>query len=824
MIIKKILLLFLVLPSWLSSNQLDTTTLFDTHTLSANENSLTVPVTRKPPENRSFENMRVYNTTHASTLFIQDNLIIGGNLKVNGDTIGGIGTLNGPNTATPNAAPRFANTTGNTIVNSPVIIDDAGNVSGVNTLTATQINAHLNGTTSNVLSVGGESAAHVAAATNLLSNATHDNSYSTIVKRDNTGSFVTTMITLTGVVTNETDLTTKAYVDALSTSDFLAKAPVQAASTNIISLSGPQTIDGVLLVATDRVLLVGQADPVDNGLWVVQAGAWTRPLDFISPPEVGRAYVLVLDGNTLGGTSWLCVSPDAAIDTDPLSFIEYTLSGETTGNNVGNDTGTIFKDITGNYIHFKSLVAGTHTTVTNNLLPDNSDITITLTGYSDNTPNTLVLRDSSNNFSAGTITAALTGTASENVLRSGDTMTGKLTLPAGTTAAPSLRFADSTNTGISTPTPNKLSLSTNGAQRMSIDAVGTVTINQFSGSAGVVHANNFGALASLLVVDADIDAATTIQDTKLATISSPDKILDFATSATSLPINNTIVRRDSNGDFQANIITANRISGGLAGYVLRSGDSMTGTFTVVAGSTAQPSLAFAGGTNTGLSAQTPNTLVMSTNGVEHMSINETGTVTIPGTLVLAPGSIAQPSLQFANSTNTGISSPTPDRISFDVNGIERLSIDANGVHALTTAFVINNVMSLISTQSLNITDFGTYPITINNDTSLLIVTYVVGVPITVDITFPNNPYEGQLLTIKAILIPTPPVYSNNLNLTYNYTFNPATEEVLLLNPTLALNTEFNVPNRGTGGAAVTYIYHTAATGFPQDGWYRYGRG
>jgi len=817
MITKKTLFLFLSLPSLLLSNQLNT------QTLSEDEIDLTTAVTRGL-ENTSFQNMRVYNTTHAGNLFIQDNLVIGNNLKINGDTIGGIGTLNGPTSSTPNAAARFANSTGNTLANSPVIIDNTGNISGVNSLTATQINANLNGTATNVLAVGGQSATDIAAATVLVNAATSDNSYNMIVKRDNTGRFVTTLITLTGNVTNQTDATTKAYVDALSTSDFLPKEPAQAASTtNILSLSGPQTIDGISLIATDRVLLVGQTDPVDNGLWVVQAGAWTRPSDFISPPEVGRAYVLVLDGDTLGGTSWLCVSPDADIDTNPLSFIEYNLSGETTGNNIGTGTGTIFKDATGNYLHFKSLVAGTHMTVTNNL-PANNDVTITVTAYSTNTPNTLVLRDASHNVAATTITAMLTGAASENILRSGDTMTGNLVLPAGTTTTPSLNFVGSTQTGLSASTPNKISLSTNGTERMSINTTGTVVINQFVGSAGVVHNDSFGVLTSSLVVDADIDAAATIQDTKLATISTPGKVLDFATSATSLPINDTIVRRDSNGDFQANIITANHINGALANYIVRAGDSMTGTFTVIAGSATNPSLQFAGGTNTGLSAATPNRLVMSTDGAERMSINETGTVTISEKLVLAPGSVAQPSLQFSNSDNTGVSSPTAGTLSFDVNGVERLSIDASGVSSPTTAFVINNIMSLISTQSLTITDFGTYPITINNDTSLLIITYIVGVPITVDITLPAYPYEGQLITIKALLIPSPPVYSNNLNLTYNYTFFPATEEVILLNPTLALNTEFSVPNRGTGGAAVTYIFHTAVTGFPQDGWYRYGRG
>jgi hypothetical protein len=41
-----------------------------------------------------------------------------------------------------------------------------------------------------------------------------------------------------------------------------------------------------------------------------------------------------------------------------------------------------------------------------------------------NTPSTLVLRDASGDFAAGTITANLTGAASDNLLKAGDTMTG----------------------------------------------------------------------------------------------------------------------------------------------------------------------------------------------------------------------------------------------------------------------------------------------------------------------------------------------------------------------------------------------------------------
>ena len=48
-----------------------------------------------------------------------------------------------------------------------------------------------------------------------------------------------------------------------------------------------------------------------------------------------------------------------------------------------------------------------------------------------NTASTIVKRDASGNFTAGTITANLTGAASLNVLKSGDTMTGDLTFGSG---------------------------------------------------------------------------------------------------------------------------------------------------------------------------------------------------------------------------------------------------------------------------------------------------------------------------------------------------------------------------------------------------------
>ena len=77
-------------------------------------------------------------------------------------------------------------------------------------------------------------------------------------------------------------------------------------STANVTLSGLQTIDSVTLVANNRVLLVGQTNEVQNGLWLAQTGAWTRPADFATGTEAGAAYVLILEGTINTGSSWLC--------------------------------------------------------------------------------------------------------------------------------------------------------------------------------------------------------------------------------------------------------------------------------------------------------------------------------------------------------------------------------------------------------------------------------------------------------------------------------------------------------------------------------------
>jgi hypothetical protein len=101
-----------------------------------------------------------------------------------------------------------------------------------------------------------------------------------------------------------------------------------------------------------------------------------------------------------------------------------------------------------------------------------------------NTASAIVARDASGNFTAGTITAALTGAASSNVLKAGDTMTGALVVPLASAATPSITFTGDLNTGIYSPGADQVAISTGGSGRLFVDASGRILAGTASSSIG----------------------------------------------------------------------------------------------------------------------------------------------------------------------------------------------------------------------------------------------------------------------------------------------------------------------------------------------------
>lgn len=129
--------------------------------------------------------------------------------------------------------------------------------------------------------------------------------------------------------TQPQDLTTRSWVITQveqSAAGISSKPPVRAVATaNVASLSGAQTIDGVALVAGDRVLLTGQTTAAQNGPWVVASGAWTRPPAGADNDELTPgALWLVLAGTANAGTQWrLATTGTITPGTTAVSIVQF---------------------------------------------------------------------------------------------------------------------------------------------------------------------------------------------------------------------------------------------------------------------------------------------------------------------------------------------------------------------------------------------------------------------------------------------------------------------------------------------------------------------
>jgi hypothetical protein len=78
------------------------------------------------------------------------------------------------------------------------------------------------------------------------------------------------------------------------------------ATTNIVvATGGLQTVDSVVTVAGDRILLTGQTTTTENGIWVVAAGAWTRAADLAAGTSVIGLSVIVMAGTLHAASEWL---------------------------------------------------------------------------------------------------------------------------------------------------------------------------------------------------------------------------------------------------------------------------------------------------------------------------------------------------------------------------------------------------------------------------------------------------------------------------------------------------------------------------------------
>ena len=140
-------------------------------------------------------------------------------------------------------------------------------------------------------------------------------------------SLVVTAGTISTTPSASTDIANKSYVDTVA-QGLDTKASVVAATTVDITLSGAQTIDGISIVASDRVLVKNQTLPANNGLYLCASGAWTRTTDMNTWAQVPGAYVFVEDGTTQADTGWVCTSnAGGTLGTTAITWAQFSGAG-----------------------------------------------------------------------------------------------------------------------------------------------------------------------------------------------------------------------------------------------------------------------------------------------------------------------------------------------------------------------------------------------------------------------------------------------------------------------------------------------------------------
>ena len=141
------------------------------------------------------------------------------------------------------------------------------------------------------------------------------------------------IVSSTGNITLKIDpavvLATREYVDNKILEELYKldnKQSVRVATTANIALAGLQVLDGVTLLAGDRVLVKNQTVAKDNGIYIAGSPAWVRAPDADTNAEVTSALLVSVEqGTALADTCWQLVTDGVIVlGTTALTFQNIT--------------------------------------------------------------------------------------------------------------------------------------------------------------------------------------------------------------------------------------------------------------------------------------------------------------------------------------------------------------------------------------------------------------------------------------------------------------------------------------------------------------------
>jgi len=142
-------------------------------------------------------------------------------------------------------------------------------------------------------------------------------------KDSNDGKLNIAKVTGLSLPTGSTDAASKDYVDAVG----IPKAACRLTTVTNHGLSGLADIDGETPIADDRILVQGQTNAEDNGIYDANASTWSRSSDADGTPdgEVSCGmYVFIEEGTTYAGTAFILITENPiTIGTTELEFTSF---------------------------------------------------------------------------------------------------------------------------------------------------------------------------------------------------------------------------------------------------------------------------------------------------------------------------------------------------------------------------------------------------------------------------------------------------------------------------------------------------------------------
>ena len=125
---------------------------------------------------------------------------------------------------------------------------------------------------------------------------------------------------------------TRIRAEQISDIDFKQAVRVLTTTNVTLAAGAPSTVDGVSLVAGDRILVTGQSTASQNGLYDVSIvgsgsnGTWIRTSDSNQTGEINAGMiVMVTEGTEWGDTSWKLITDDPiVIGITALTFLQNT--------------------------------------------------------------------------------------------------------------------------------------------------------------------------------------------------------------------------------------------------------------------------------------------------------------------------------------------------------------------------------------------------------------------------------------------------------------------------------------------------------------------